>query len=192
MVGVIGLLGAAYAGLGWMGHLRDALTAQWEQPHEPEPFVKKYASDALALLGLGIALLVSFAVTAVGTTFSGQLLELLGLSGVGWARVLAVVISVALSLAASWLVFVWVVTKLPREPVTWRSAFRAALLGAVGFELLKQLGAIYIAGVTNSPTGAVFGPILGLLVFVYLVSRLLLFVTAWAATAPENEQRAAV
>jgi membrane protein len=46
----------------------------------------------------------------------------------------------------------------------------------------------YLASVTASPSGAVFGSFLGLLIFVFFASRFLLFVTAWAATARENEQ----
>ena len=46
----------------------------------------------------------------------------------------------------------------------------------------------YLASVTSSPSGAVFGSFLGLLVFVFFASRFVLFVTAWAATARENEQ----
>jgi len=41
--------------------------------------------------------------------------------------------------------------------------------------------------VSHSPTGAVFGSIIGLLVFANLVSRFLLMVTAWTATARENQ-----
>ena len=46
----------------------------------------------------------------------------------------------------------------------------------------------YLASVTNSPSGAVFGSLLGLLVFTFFACRFILFVTAWAATAKENEQ----
>jgi membrane protein len=38
----------------------------------------------------------------------------------------------------------------------------------------------------HGPAGATFGPILGLLVFAYISARLVLFATAWAATAAEN------
>ena len=40
---------------------------------------------------------------------------------------------------------------------------------------------------TTSPAGIVFGPVLGLLVFSNVVSRLLLVVTAWTATLRERE-----
>ena len=64
---------------------------------------------------------------------------------------------------------------------------RAALVGAVGFEVLKQATALTIGSVTGTPGGAVFGPLLGLLLFCYLVSRFALLVSAWAATARGNE-----
>ena len=70
-----------------------------------------------------------------------------------------------------------------------RSAAKAAVLGAVGFEVLKQGMAIYLQTITRTPSGAVFGSTLGLLVFIYYASRFVLFVTAWAATSRENQSR---
>ncbi|HET9255473.1 MAG TPA: YhjD/YihY/BrkB family envelope integrity protein, partial [Pseudonocardiaceae bacterium] len=52
-VGIIGLLGALYTGLGWMSNLREALTAQWDQPPESAGFLRTKLVDLLALLGLG-------------------------------------------------------------------------------------------------------------------------------------------
>lgn len=189
-VGILGLLLALYTGLGWMTNLREALTAQWEQRHEPEGFLRAKLLDLLALLGLGLALVVSFGLTGAGTAFAGVLLDLAGLGHLFWARLVFYVLAIVLSLVGMWLVFLWVIARLPREPVTLRSAMRAAVLGAVGFELLKQVFAIYLNSVSSSPTGRLFGPIIGLMVFAYFVSRFLLFVTAWAATTRENRQLA--
>lgn len=193
-VGIIGLLVALYSGLSWMSNLREALTAQWstypgQQRHEPEGFLRTKLVDLLALLGLGLALLVSFGITGAGTAFAGVLLNLAGLGDVFGARLVVYVLTIALSLAGMWLVFLWVLTRLPREPVTLRSAMWAAALGAIGFEVLKQAFAIYLDSVSDSPTGQLFGPVIGLMVFAYFVSRFLLFVTAWAATAGENRQQ---
>ncbi|MGH3979480.1 MAG: inner membrane protein YhjD [Pseudonocardiaceae bacterium] len=188
-VGILGLLVAFYSGLGWMGNLREALTAQWGQPHEPEGFVRTKVFDLLALLGLGLALVVSFGITGAGTQFAGILLDFVGLGGMLWARLLFYLLALLLSLGGMWLVFLWVIARLPREPVTLRSAARAAVFGAVGFELLKQVFAIYLGTVTGSPAGQLFGPVIGLMVFAFFVSRFLLFVTAWAATARENVQQ---
>jgi membrane protein len=95
---------------------------------------------------------------------------------------------VVLGVAANWLVFAWAITRLPRTDVRLAGVARAALLGSVAFEALKQGMAIYLDAITVSPSGAVFGSLLGLLVFTYLVARLVLLVTAWAATAQGNER----
>ena len=40
-----------------------------------------------------------------------------------------------------------------------------------------------VTAVIETPAGAAFGPILGLLIFIFTVSQFVLFLTAWAATA---------
>ncbi|SHG50461.1 inner membrane protein YhjD [Streptoalloteichus hindustanus] len=191
-VGAVGLVVALYSGLGWMSNLRDALTAQWDQHRPDRPFLRGMLVDLLALVGLGLALVVSFGITAGGSRFADDVVHWLGWGDGVVASVVLSVSSVALALAANWLVFLWVLSRLPREPVSVRSAARGAFVAAVGFELLKQVGTVYLGKVTGSPSGAAFGSLLGLLVFVYLVARFLLFVTAWTATAPENERRPVV
>jgi membrane protein len=188
-VGVFGLLIALYSGVGWMSNLRDALTAQWGQERKKLPMLRTLMVDLLALVCLGVAMAVSFGITAVGLGAGKLLLRLVGLEQYGWAHVLLVVLAIALSVAANWLVFLWVIAGLPRERVGVRSAIRGALAAAVGFEVLKQLGAVLLRSVTSSPTGAVFGSVIGLLVFANLVSRFLLMVTAWTATARENQRK---
>jgi membrane protein len=183
-VGIVGLLGALYSGLGWMGNLREALTAQWDQPPEPRGFLRTKVFDLLALLGLGLALLASFALTSVGTAFAGVVLQELGLAQIPGARLALTALALVASIAGTWLVFLWVIARLPREPVPLRSATRAAAFGAVGFEIMKQAFAIYLDSVTASPTGQLFGPVIGLMVFAYFVSRFLLLLTAWAAMTP--------
>lgn len=185
-VGVLGLLLALYSGLGWMTNLRDALTAQWGQHKQKQPFLSGKLKDLLALVGLGVALAVSFGLTAVGSVVGEFLLGLVGLEQAVWARFLLRLATIVLALVANVLVFLWVLSQLPREKVAVRSAVRGAVLAAIGFEVLKQVGGIYLASVTSSPSGALFGPIIGLLVFANLVARFLLFVTAWTATAREN------
>ncbi len=182
-VGIAGLLGALYSGLGWMGNLREALTVQWGQPPEPAGFLRTKVVDLLALLGLGLALVVSFTLTGAGTAFGSVVLDAVGLQESFGARLVFLVLTIALSLGGMWLVFLWVIARLPREPVPLRRVTRAALLGALGFEVLKQAFAGYLGSVTASPTGQLFGPVIGLMVFAYLVSRFLLFLTAWAAAA---------
>ncbi|MDT8909601.1 inner membrane protein YhjD [Amycolatopsis sp. PS_44_ISF1] len=188
-IGIVGLVIAAYSGVGWMANLRDALTAQWGQEKQQQPLVSTTLKDLLSLLGLGLALIVSFAITAAGSGVGKLLLELVGLQDQSWALYLLKGATIVLGLIANTLVFLWVIARLPREQVALRSAVKGAILAAVGFVVLQQAGSYYLASVTKSPSAALFGPVIGLLVFANLVSRFLLFVTAWTATAAENQRR---
>ncbi len=167
-------------------NLRDALTAQWGLEHRPRPFVMGIVRDLLALLGLGLALGISFGLSAAGSGLGDWLLKVVGLSDDAWALFLLRVATIVLSLAANWVVFLWVLSRLPREAVSARSAMRGAVAAAIGFEILKQGFTVYLEIVMRSPSGTVFGPLLGLMVFANIVSRFLLFITAWTATATEN------
>lgn len=186
VVAGVGLLAALYSGIGWTSNLRDALSEQWAQPPDPPALPRRLLVDLAALLGLGAALLVTFVVTGLAS----DALAFLGVGG--WGMVLPRVLGVLLALATDFLVFLWVITRLPRRHVALRGAVRAALLGAVGFEVLKQVMTVYLGLVTGSPSGAVFGSTLGLLIFIFFASRWVLFVTAWAATGRQEEQEPVV
>jgi membrane protein len=186
-VGIIGLATAAWAGLGWMANLREALSAMWEQRREPASFVKTKLSDLGALLSAFLAIVVTVALTALGS--SGLIVNVLDWLGVPDFPALAVllrVVSLVLSLLVSWLLFTWIIARLPRESVSFRSSVRAGLLAAVAFEVFKQVASIYLKSVVTGPAGATFGPVLGLMVFAYITARLILFATAWAATSRDN------
>lgn len=187
-IGVIGLVGALYTGIGWMSNLREALSEQWGQPPTAPPILKKTLFDLLTLIGLGVAMIGSFAITGIASGFASTILEFVGLGQQGWAIFLLGLLGVVLGLVANWLIFLWVIARLPREHATLRSAAKAAVLGAVGFEVLKQVMTVYLASVTASPSGQIIGPFIGLMVFAFFTSRFILFVTAWAATSKENEQ----
>jgi inner membrane protein YhjD len=132
-VGFFGLVAALYSGIGWMTNLRDALSAQWGHLPTRPPIVKRVLFDLLALLGLGLALAVTFAVTGLLSVFAGSVLAFFGLAERAGAEVLLTLLGVLIGLAANWLIFAWVIARLPRERVALRSAAKAAVLGAVGF-----------------------------------------------------------
>src|SRR3954469_10590317 len=79
-VGVIGLATAAWAGLGWMANLREALSQMWGlQRGEPPGFVKAKLSDLVALLSAFAAIVITVGLTALGNgTVMRKVLEWLG------------------------------------------------------------------------------------------------------------------
>ncbi|MDZ7887315.1 MAG: inner membrane protein YhjD [Mycobacterium sp.] len=186
-VGAIGLFTAAWAGLGWMANLREALSQMWEQRHEPGGFVATKLSDLLALVSAFVALALTIGLTALSK--ESPMTTVLGWFGLQDVPGLSVGLQVAswvFALGISWLLFTWIIARLPRESVSFRSSLRAGLIAAVAFEVFKQVASIYLRSVVTGPAGATFGPVLGLMVFAYITARLILFATAWAATAPEN------
>ncbi|MEV6321497.1 inner membrane protein YhjD [Nocardia sp. NPDC051787] len=192
-VGVLGLLVGVYTGLGWMANLRAALTEQWDQKSPDGNWLVTKLSDLGALVGLGLAFVVSLGLSALASSALGRrLLTNLGLAELPGAGVLLTLLSTLLGFLASWAVFAWVIARLPREPVTLASAAKAAALAALAFEVFKIVASIYLRSVLSSPAGATFGSIIGLMVFTYVTYRIVLFATAWAATAAENEPEAEI
>jgi len=182
-VGVLGLAGVALAGLGWISNLRTAIDTVWGIPARKRSFLAAKASDALVLVGLGVGVLVSVGLTAGGTAASSLLLRAVGLQDVTGAGTLTWLLGIGLGIAGSMVVFGWLMIRLPDIRVPRRVAVRVTLLAAVGFEVLKLVGTYYIARTASSPAAAVIGPVVGVLVWIYLVARYLLFCVAWAATA---------
>jgi membrane protein len=193
-VGIIGLATAAWAGLGWMANLREALSQMWGlMRQETKGFVGTKLSDLTAMVGLFLALTLTIALTVLGGAgVMKQVLEWLGLQDVPGVGVALRVASLAVSVLITWLLFTWVIARLPRESVSFRSALRAGLLAAAAFEVFKQVASIYLRAVVTGPAGATFGPVLGLMVFAYITARLILFATAWAATSTETLEAAPV
>jgi membrane protein len=188
-VGALGLLFALVAGLGWMTNFRDALSVQWGLGQQPPPrYLRRLWGDLTSLIGLGLAMALSYGLTAVASGgLAGHIVEYLGLGAAGWAAWLLAQLALVLGLVSNWLVFLWVFARLPREPVTWRSAITAAIVAAIGLEIIKRVMVVYLDAVTQTPAGLAFGPILGLLIFIFTVCQFLLFLTAWAATSREDQ-----
>ena len=183
----LGLLAALWSGIWWTSNLREAVSAQWALPAIRPTSLARFWHDLRVLVVLGVTLLGSISVSVLATGALDVGLARLGLADGEVGAVVPAAAALLLGLGTGFLVFFWILTRLPRTPVPRRGVIRAALVGALGFEVLKQAVALSIGSVTGTPGGAVFGPLLGLLLFCYLVSRFALLVSAWAATARGNE-----
>jgi membrane protein len=189
-VGFIGLIAAAWIGLNWMANLRVALSEMWEQNDDSLGFtgyIRTRFSDLGAIVSSFVAILATLALSALAD--AAPMAKVLAWLGIHNAPVLDAIlraVSILVSVLLSWLVFSWMIARLPREPVNVGNSIRAALIAAIGFELFKLVASIYLKHVLRSPAGATFGPVLGLMVFAYITARLLLFATAWAATSTES------
>ncbi len=189
VVGLIGLVGALWAGLGWVGNVRAALTEMWDSETPDQNFVKAKLGDLAALIGLFVAIVLCSALIAAGSSpLTKQLLTAIGLDHAPGVHFLISALTLLVTVLATWLLWTFVIARLPRITFPWRNAMRAGLLMAVVFTVFTQFATLIIGATLRSPAGATFGPILGIMLFIFFTARMLLFATAWAATDPRNQR----
>ena len=184
VTGLLSLVGLLYAGLGWVDALREAVRTVWHQNVKAGNLVKKKLLDVVILAGLGATLLFSVLVSAAAGAFTGVALDLVGLEDSTAAGVVVTLVGTVLALLTSTLLFLYLFIRLPRVQTPWREVLKGAVLAAVLFEVLKRVGAVYIERTTENPLYGAFAVVVGLLVWINLVSRMLLFCAAWTVTAP--------
>ena len=189
--GVLGLIGVVYTGLGWLSALRDALIAVFELPHREQPnFVMGKVRDLITLVIIGTVLLFAVAFTGIVAGFSEDVLGWLGLSTeLGW---LVMVLTIALGLLANAVLFFAMFRLLAAPDVPKRAMWSGALLGAVGFEILKQISGLLIRATQNQPAFQVFGLALILLVWINYFSRVIIYAASWSWTHPLARERRVV
>jgi membrane protein len=184
-VGLIGVVGLLYSGLGWLSGMRDGLLVVFELPAKEQPnFVVGKLRDLLTLMLIGVTLMLSVAISSVVIGFSQDVLDLVGL-GTALAPLLYV-LSLVLGLAANSLLFYAMFRLLAEPHIPQRSLWSGAVLGAVGFEVLKQLSGFLIAQTASQPAFQAFGIALVLVVWINYFSRVVLYSAAWADTSRES------
>ncbi|MEV4258120.1 YihY/virulence factor BrkB family protein [Spirillospora sp. NPDC049652] len=181
--GVFGLVALVFTGLGWVRVLRESLRGIWGYEPSPEGnfFVLKLA-DAAVLVFLGTTLVLSVAVSSVASAATQNVLQWLGLAHVTGAGTVLWILWLLVAGAFNTLIFLVLFSRLSGTRAAWREILRGALFGAVGLELLKQIGTLLVAHVTRNPVYASFAVLVGLMVWINVVSRFVLFAAVWTAT----------
>ncbi|MGW0555124.1 YihY/virulence factor BrkB family protein [Streptomyces sp. NPDC002926] len=188
--GTVGLVAGAlllFTGIGWIGSMRDCLRAVWELDDEVQgnPVLRKF-KDAGVLLGLGATALASLAASALGSTTVGWTAERLGIDEGGASGVLLQIVALVIAVVADFLILLYMLTLLPGVQPPRRRLVVAALIGAVGFELLKLLLGSYMRGVASKSMYGAFGVPVALLLWINFTAKLMLFCAAWTATPSER------
>ena len=153
---VLGLAGLLWTGLGVVNALQYAWNTAWQVPGRG---LRDKAVGLAWLCGAGVVFLASFAVSA-GSQLLPWFLEPLG---------------ILLGLATGVGLWLWTAHTLPNRRVGWRALLPGALVGAIGFEILKVLASFVVPRVVASsselygPIGVVFAVLAWLLLFGRLV-----------------------
>jgi membrane protein len=186
--GVVGLVGLLYSGLGWLSGMRQSLEVMFSVPRQEQPgILLGKLRDLVTLALFGVTLLVSVALSGAVTGFSGQILDAVGIDPRATLPALLLgLVGHVLAIAASLVLLFSMFTLLVAESHVPRPALvRGALLGAVGFEVLKVAANLLLGQTRGQPAFQAFGVALILLVWINYFSRLVMYAAAWAYTDRE-------
>ncbi|MGZ4441730.1 MAG: YihY/virulence factor BrkB family protein [Nocardioidaceae bacterium] len=185
-VGLLGLLGLLYSGLGWLSGMRGALEAMFVLPKREQPNFLVGKLRDLATLGLiGLVLLVSVILSAAVSGASGQILAWVGIDPHSTVpHVLLWLLGHALAIAASAVLLLAMFRYLAQPQLPRRALAEGALLGAVGFELLKSVATLLISHTRGQPAFQAFGVALILVLWINYFTRIVMYGAAWAYTHP--------
>ena len=186
-VGIIGLVAGLYTGAKWMGHLKNAVRTQWRPGFDLRPekinIVFKALSNLVLLFGLLVGMAVMFGLSSLSTSLANTVVDWLGLGDQPWIAPLLRITSVVVSIGAGWLIFMYLYTVLPETREPWYLVRRGALLGSIALVTLQFVASYLISAFRGNAAAVVFGPVIVLMLFFNLFAQLVLFISAWIATA---------
>lgn len=183
-IGLIALVGLVVSGTGWIAAMRSSLRRMWGAEDLKVNFAVNKLIDIGMLAALGLVLGLSVAASGLGSQGTEQLIDLFNMENTDGARTTIKLVGLLLPFLVDIVVFGFLFSALPHVRTRTRSLIKGAVLGAVLFEILKFVGAYYIARTTKG--AAIYGTfavVIGLVVWLNLVMRLTLLTGAWTATA---------
>lgn len=180
VTGLIGVAGLLWAGLGWLGAMREGIRAIFGAEGAPGNFVLAKVRDLGVLVVLGLAIVVSGAVTGIAGAATSWIAGQIGLGGQAW---LLSLIAFVVGAILDGLVVLVMLRLLSGVDVPRHGLVGGAIVGGIGLTLLKVLGTKLIAGTMGNPLFASIALVVGLLAWLNFMSRVVLLAAAWSANS---------
>jgi membrane protein len=175
-VGIVGIVGLTFTGIGWIEAIRSSQRLIWRVPEQPGYIGVRQALDLLVLIG--ILLLLALSQLAVY-----GLEKVLNWLADGFVQS---AVSLLLTVLVNMLLAVALLAAVPRLRMTVRRMIPPVLQVGVGITLLNTVGKSFVGLVQHNPAYGLVGSAVGVLVYLYVFNQLLLFGAAWAATSPHG------
>jgi membrane protein len=190
-IGIISGVSLLLTGLGWIDSLRASIRSMHELDDQPGNVIKLKLADLGALIGLGVIGLIATVTSSILSGLSRKVVAWADLDGTWLANWGLQAISVVLGVLTGGVLFLYLQTGLPRIILPRKVALRAALAGGIMFYLAQKLGNLYVDYVlrNNQAYGALALP-LALLVWIYLMTRVIMLIAAWAKEATVDQRAA--
>lgn len=184
--GLIGAIGLLLAGLGWINALREAIRTVWHHNVSSGNVVVRKLIDVATLIGLFVTVGASVSVTGFAASGPAFLLEQLGVNKTGAAVLLTRAVGIGLGIVADTFLFLFLFVRLARVTTPVREVLKGAIFGAVCFAVIKLVGSVYVQRTTGhgQATYGAFAVVVGLLLFLNLLSRFVLLSSAFVVTSP--------
>lgn len=166
----VGLLGLLWVGLGVAGTLEQALNATWQV--RGRPGWRSKLIDLGWLAGAGVLFSVSVSLGAGAGELPGP----------------AVVPTLAFGFVVDASLLLWLFHALTNVRVPWRDHLPGAVAGAVGLQVLKLVGTIYVPR-TVSSSSALYGSIgvvFAILAWLAIAARLVVYASAFNVVRHER------
>jgi inner membrane protein YhjD len=165
---ILGIVGAVYGGLGVSVAIQTALNRVWAVPRyaRPDPIFSRVRGLMLFVL-LGGLVLITTAVSAAGPVAAS-----LGYGG-AWTRLAAIVIAIAANVGIVLLAF----RILTAHEIRLADLVPGAVCAGIGVHALQIGGAFFVGYELRgaSQIYGVFGLVLGLLAYLYILSVIVVF-----------------
>jgi membrane protein len=179
--GIIAFIGLPITGWFWVDVLRSSIRRIWRLPEYPGRLIIRVLVDLLVLAGLGVLLAASLSIAFLTTNVANRLVAAAH-TDAGPSRWVLATVGLLLGIGVNTVLAGAMLTGLPRVRMPLRRVLGPALLVAVGLELLKTLGRIYVQRTEANPTYHLVAGSVGLLVFLNAVNQMVLFAAALTAT----------
>jgi membrane protein len=157
---VVGMVGLLWSGLGLVSALQHAYDSAWQVTGRG---LRDKGIGFLWLLGAAVLFGASFGLTAA----------------MRWLPWFLAPVQIAVAVGLAFVMFLWAEKLLPNRDIGWRALVPGALAGAIGFEALKVVGALYVPHAVSS-SSALYGSIgivFAILAWLFFFGRLLVYST---------------
>jgi membrane protein len=180
-VGVVALAGLLWTGMGVAGAARNALRRIFRQPL-PLGIVQDKVWLLLKTIGLGVLALVATGLAGVVANVEGE----------GPVGIVLVVGVPVVTLALDFALFLAAYRTLMKGRPGWRSVAPGAMFAAIGWTVLKLVGAWYASRTVANSSGVygAFATTVGVLVLLYLSGRLFVYGAELNAVLMERGEEA--
>ncbi|GAA2090559.1 MULTISPECIES: YhjD/YihY/BrkB family envelope integrity protein [Brevibacterium] len=184
---IVAVVSALYTAQGFIGNLKDAVRSQLDAhgvQKDQDGIVPRIVNNTVALLGILVGVALAIALNVVSSSLRSTIVTWLDLPG--WMDPVFQIVPVIATAAACWLIFLLIFTLLPASPVPMRTKAMGALFGGLALTVLLRLATLLIDLFSGSPTAALFGPVIAIMLSMNVFARIILMVAAWMGTADDT------